>query len=238
MAAPAADADVLVLGTAHVLDLAGPIRATLADRPLDAIAIELDDERAPYVLAPTPPSGGRARVPLFVRLWSVLQRRLGADLGAGAPGAEMRVAAAIAHERRLPLFLVDDPIRAMMARLVASMPLRERVTLLVGAVVGLFLPSRLVRAQVETYAERPGDVLDDLRAASPTIARVLLDERNEHMAERIAEIRRRGFRRIAVVVGDAHVAGLAAGLARREVPHATLGFGALRRLTAPSSSSS
>lgn len=238
MAETSEPGSVLVIGTAHVVDLAGPIRAALAGRTLDAIAIELDAERARVLFSPPGPAGRPAAVPLFARLWSLLQRRLGADLGAGTPGAEMRTAAAIARERNLPLFLIDDPVRAMLQRLLAVMPFKERVSLLVGSVVGLFLPSGLVREQMEEYVEQPDDVLADLRRASPSIARVLIDERNQHMAERIAQVVGRGFRRVAVVVGDAHVPGLRAELARREIPSEAIPFAALRALTGPSASPS
>jgi pheromone shutdown protein TraB len=230
---------VLLIGTAHVVDLAGPIRAVLAGRTLDGIALELDAERAHLLFSPGNESGQPpAQVPIFARLWSVLQRRLGADLGGGAPGSEMRTAATVARERNVPLFLIDDPVRAMLNRLLTTMPAKERVTLLVGSIAALIIPTRFVKEQIDEYADRPEAIIEELRVASPTIARVLLDERNEHMAERLAQIRGRGFRRVAVVVGDAHVAGLRAELERRGIPVEALGFSALREIRAPSSSSS
>ncbi|HTW56304.1 MAG TPA: TraB/GumN family protein [Thermoplasmata archaeon] len=238
MAAAALGAPVLVIGTAHVIDLAGPLRSVLGDRPLDGIAVELDAERAPAVLGPKP-AGGRARdVPLFARLWGLLQRRLGAELGGGAPGAEMRAAADVARARGLPLFLIDDPIRATLARLLATMPFKERVTLVAGAVVGLFVPARVVSGQLEHYVDEPTEMIAELRRASPTIARVLIDERNEHMADRVATIRARGAGRLAVVVGDAHVTGLRIALGQRGVPTEGLPFRDLRGLRGPSSSPS
>jgi pheromone shutdown protein TraB len=233
---------VLLVGTAHVVDLSGPIRSLLATRPLDGVALELDAERAGPVLGPATPPGAGARpaapTPFFARLWAVVQRRLGADLGAGAPGSEMRSAAAVARERNLPLFLIDDPARLTLARLVRSMPLKERVGLVLGAVVGLLVPSRVVAGEMERYTEAPGEMIDDLRRASPTVARVLIDERNARMAERLAELRARGFLRLVAVVGDAHLPGLSAELDRRGVPVERVSFRELRALTGPSSSPS
>jgi pheromone shutdown protein TraB len=236
--ASTAQAPVLLLGSAHVIDLAEPIRRRLNERPLDGIAVELDGERAAALLAPEPGPRGTRGVPLVARLWAVLQRRLGADLGGGGPGAEMKVAAAVARERSLPLFLIDDPIRMTLANLLTSMPLKERVTLLVGAVVGLFVPSRVVAREVDRYTEDPSEFASELRRASPTLARVLLDDRNEHMADRLASLRAQGYGRVAVVVGDAHVPGLAAALRRRGVPVEAVGFRELRPATGPSSSPS
>lgn len=229
---------VLVLGTAHVIDLGGPIRSALAGRSLDGIAIELDAERAQVLLSGPRRHDRSGSMPLFARLWQLLQRRLGADLGAGMPGAEMRTAAQIARERRLPLFLIDDPVRAMLQRLLLTMPFKERIALLVGSVVGLFVPTGVVKEQMEEYVAEPDAVVGELRRASPTIARVLIDERNAHMAERLAQLRSKGFLRIAVVVGDAHVPGLRAELDRRSIPSEAIPFATLRGLRGPSASPS
>lgn len=232
------EAPVLVVGAAHVVDVGAPLRRVLGGRALDAIAVELDSERAARVLAGKPEAAGGSDAPFFLRLWSVLQRRLGAQIGAGEAGAEMKAAADFAHEASLPLFLIDDPIRETLTSLLRSMSGRERVSLLVGALVGLLIPSRLVERQLDRYNEAPSDYLEEVRRVYPGVARVLLDDRNEHMADRLAEIRRRGYGRVAAVVGDAHVAGLAGALRRRGVPVETCSFGALRAVRGPSAGSS
>ncbi len=226
-------APVLVVGAAHVVDLNAPLRALFQDRPLDAIAIELDAERASQLLAPRPESRRGSGGPIFLKLWALLQRRLGSEIGGGVAGAEMKTAADIAQERKLPLFLIDDPIRETLTRLVRSMSLRERVSIVAGAVIGLFVPTRLVERQLENYTESPTQYMDEVRQVYPTIARVLLDDRNEHMADRLTELRKRGYGRVAAVVGDAHVPGLADALRRRGVPVETVPFRQLRATTAP-----
>ena len=228
---------MLLLGAAHVIDLSTPIRRTLADRVLDGIAVELDRERAAALFDPPDPGAKRAPgIPLVARLWGLLQRRLGSEIGGGA-GEEMKVAARIAHERELPLFLIDDPIRATLTSLLTSLSLKERVSLVVGAVVGLFVPARVVTEQMDRYADDPQEFETELRRASPTLAKVLLDDRNEHMADRLAGLRARGYGRLAAVVGDAHLPGLVQALHRRGVPVETIGFRELRAI-GPSSSSS
>jgi len=229
---------VLLLGSAHVVDLSEPLRRVLSERVLDAIAVELDPERAQSLMAP---EGSRRRSgssPLFARLWSVVQRRLGAEIGGGVPGAEMKVAISVAADRSLPVFLIDDPIRVTLANLVRSMPFKERVTLVASGIIGVFLPSRVVRDEMDRYSESPGEYTDELRRVSPTTARVLLDDRNEHMADRLATLRHQGYGRMAAVVGDAHLTGLQAALARRGVPSETVRFSELRAATASSLGSS
>jgi len=232
------EAPVLLLGAAHVVDLSEPLRRMLSERVLDALAVELDAERAQALMTEGSPHQRSGSAPLFARLWGVLQRRLGAEIGAGVPGAEMKVAMAVGRERNLPVFLIDDPIRVTLANLVRSMSFKERVTLVASGVVGLFLPSRLVVREMDRYAESPAEYTEELRRVSPTTARVLLDDRNEHMADRLASLRLQGYTRMAAVVGDAHLEGLRAALGRRGLPSEVVRFSELRAATAPSPGSS
>ncbi|MCI4329060.1 MAG: hypothetical protein L3J86_05695, partial [Thermoplasmata archaeon] len=129
-------APVLLIGSAHVIDLRADLRRVLADRTLDAVAVELDAERAEAVLSPEPTGGsGRAGGPIFHHLWARMQRRLGEQMGGGLPGSEMRAAAEIAHERHLPLLLIDDPIRETLGRMIRAMSFRERISLVLGGMI-------------------------------------------------------------------------------------------------------
>ncbi len=230
-----AEAPILLVGAAHVVDLEPALRRLLRDRPLDGVAVELDDERARALLAPPETAPGRrGRVPVVLRLWGHLQRRLGEEMGGGVAGAEMVVAARIAQERGVPLLLIDDPIRETLPKLLGSLSLRERLSLVVGSIVGLFVPARLVQRQLDRYNEAPAPFLEEVRSAYPGLARVLIDDRNEHMARRLGEARGRGVGRIAAVVGDAHVPGLVAALARRGIPTEAVPLRELlERATAP-----
>lgn len=225
---------ILLLGSAHVIDLSGPIRERLTAMPLQAVALELDPQRAAVLQEhPGGEKGRRTSGPALIRLWGLLQRRLGSELGAGA-GGEMRAAAQFARERQLPVFLIDDPLNQTIRRLLGSLSPIERIRLLAGAMLGLVIPARMVQGELDHYSEAPTDYTDQIRDGFPTVARVLIDERNEHMAGRLEELFRRGLRHIAVVVGDAHVAGLAAELRKRQLPVETVSLGQLRSpVTAP-----
>ncbi len=232
MYASTIESPILLVGVAHVVDLTEPLRRVLGERPLDGVAVELDVERADALLRSPGGPERRRSGPLFVRFWSVIQRRLGSEIGGGTPGAEMKAAALIARDRHLPLFLIDDPLRTTIVNLVRTMPFKERVQLLFGAFVGLFVPARVVEREIDRYVVAPTDYTEQLRQASPTLARVLIDDRNEHMADRLVQLRGRGYGRMAAVVGDAHVTGLKNALGRRGVPTETVTFGELRGLTA------
>ncbi len=219
---------ILLIGSAHIVDLSGPIRERLSALPLQAVALELDAERAAVLEGP-PGTTARRRgsSPLLIRFWGALQRRLGEELGQGA-GGEMRAAAQFAREQHLPIFLIDDPFNLTVRRLLSSLSPSERIRLLLGAVLGLVIPARTVKRELDRYSEVPTDYTDQIRTQFPSVARVLIDERNQHMASRLEEMWRRGLRHIAVVVGDAHVPGLTEELQKRQLPVETVSLGQLR----------
>ena len=236
MYASTTESPVLLVGTAHVVDLSVPLRHLFEARPFDAVALELDADRAAVLHEGSTAPGGGSGLPVFVRLWGVLQRRLGTTIGGGVPGAEMKVAAELAGERKIPVFLIDDPLRETVLKLVRTLPLKERVTLLVAAILGLFVPPNVVEDEMNRYSERPQEYSEELRRVSPTVARVLLDERNERMADRLRALRQRGFGRVVAIVGDAHLTGLTDALHRRGVAVEALPLRTLRGATAPLSS--
>ncbi len=219
--ATATDPKVLLVGVAHVLDLESGLDRVLASFHPQALAVELDPERAEVLSERVRDReraeekgterqprrrGGGGEAPLLLRLWARMQDRFAADLG-GVPGEEMLQVGAFAKKRSLPCFLVDDPIRQVAPRLLSSLSPRERVKLLASTVLALFIPSRVVEREIAEYSQHRDEYLGALRQQYPSLARVLLDERNVHMAERIAALAR-SYGRVAAVVGDAHVTGL------------------------------
>ncbi|MHB1435392.1 MAG: TraB/GumN family protein [Thermoplasmata archaeon] len=231
MAASEPGPTVVLVGTAHVIDLAEPIDRVFRRYHPDAVGVELDRARADALLSGAPRSG--AGGPLLLRLWAAAQRRLGAEIGGGSPGEEMRSAAVRALADRLPLYLIDDSVRETMGHLMRGLAPKERLQLLIGGVIGLVLPSRLVRREVDRYAQAPGEYLSDLREASPQLARVLIDDRNRRMADRITEIVARGHRRPLIVVGDAHRPGIESALRARGLEVVPIPFAELDRLRGP-----
>ncbi|MDE1821743.1 MAG: TraB/GumN family protein [Euryarchaeota archaeon] len=234
----APDPSVLLVGVAHVLDLESGLDRVLAAYHPKALAVELDPERAQLLSSRVQertsaqaegkpmPARPRSEAPLTLRLWAKLQDRFASDLG-GVPGEEMLQVGAFAKRRSLPCFLVDDPLRQVAPRLLGALSPRERVKLLVSTLVALFIPTRVVEREIHQYEEHREEYLGVLREQYPTVTRVLLDERNAHMAERIAALAR-SYGPVAAVVGDAHVGGLAQALAGTGFPVKEVRLEALR----------
>lgn len=219
----AKDPKVLLVGVAHVLDLEKGLDRVLGDYRPSALAVELDPERAEALTerARERDAGGPGErpsskgAPIMLRLWARFQDRLASDMG-GIPGEEMLQVGAFAKRRSLPCFLVDDPIRTIAPRLLSALTPKERVRLLVSTVIAMVIPTRLVEKEIASYSEHRDEYLEVMRTQLPTVTRVLLDERNQHMAERLVALAR-SYGRVAAVVGDAHVTGLGSAIGQSGV---------------------
>jgi pheromone shutdown protein TraB len=200
---------IVLLGVAHVIDLKEKLTAALKEFKPNAIAIELDPDRLRALLEKA--QGGNKGplgrdIPFTMRLWAHMQDRLASQLG-DVPGSEMLLALDVSKDLKVPLVLIDDPLSTVAPRLINGLSPKERVLLLVSSVVAFITPSKVVKKELEHYSESREDYVQAMRAQFPTVARVLLDERNVHMAERLKLLSKQ-FERIAVVLGDAHVAGI------------------------------
>ena len=207
---------ILLLGVAHVVDLRASLTAKLREFAPGAIALDLDPDRLQSLVERArDPSAAhtRARAPVILRLWSSVQERLASEMGE-MPGAEMLIAMEVARELGIPTFLIDDPLQQVAPRLLHDLTPKERVQLLISSVIALFVPARVVKRELQNYTEEREQYMAAMREQFPTVTRVLLDERNGHMADRLAALGTK-YERVVAVLGDAHLSGIEALLRPR-----------------------
>ena len=198
---------ITIVGVGHVFDLRRQIRDIIAARNPRVVGIELD--RARFVALQGRDRGGDA--PLVYRLLAFFQERI-ADKYGGRVGEEMLAAADAARESGAELALIDEDASAIFQRVWGSMSFEERVKLFFSAVAGVFVSRRRVEKELSRFQENNASYMEEFGAEFPNIKRVLIDERDAHMARAIRDLH--GTRgRIVAVVGDGHVEGLRRQLA-------------------------
>ncbi len=214
--------EILLLGTAHVSqESIDAVRAAIEREPLDGVCVELDTRRRAALEA-----GQRfesldlrevlrqRQVPslLVTLLLAGFQRRIGSELGV-APGSELLEAVRAAEARDIPVALVDRDVGITLRRAWAAMSWRTRFQFVVMLLASLFADDEISEDDLREL--RRGDVLNrvigELGEAFPGLKRVLIDERDRYLCERI---RRAPGDRVLAVVGAGHVAGIEAELAR------------------------
>lgn len=148
---------------------------------------------------------------LFANLiMTAFQKRLGSRLGV-KPGAEMFEAANVAEKLNSELVLADRDVKITLQRTWRGMPFWGKMKVLGQLLASLFIREEISKEEIEKLKE--SDALSEavkmLAEQSPEMKRILIDERDQYMAEKI---RQSMGKLIVAVVGAGHVKGLTAEL--------------------------
>jgi len=216
--------EFVLVGTAHIsrhsVDL---VREVIEKERPDAVCIELDDRRFEALsheqrweqLDLIQVIRSKQLATLIVNLLlASYQKRLGGKLGV-TPGSELLEAARVAEECEIPISLCDRDIRVTLRRAWAALSWWRKLTLVSGFAGSAFDSPELSEEDLEQLKQK--DVLSELMLelgeAMPDLKRVLIDERDAYLAEKIR--RTEGDLRVAVV-GAGHVQGMLEALREGE----------------------
>ncbi|MBW2363325.1 MAG: TraB/GumN family protein [Deltaproteobacteria bacterium] len=212
--------EFLLVGTAHISrESADLVREVIeAERP-DAVCVELDAQRFAALsqkrrfdsLDLKQVIRSRQLAPLIANLLlASYQKRLGGALGV-APGTELMEAAHTAERLGIPMSLCDRDVRITLRRAWAAMSFWKKSRLVSEFLASAFDHQEIDEAELRRLRE--GDVLSELMAelgqAMPELKRVLIDERDTYLSQRIRET---DGQRVVAVVGAGHVEGMRAAL--------------------------
>ena len=218
-----------ILGTAHVArSSVEAVRHHIEAFEPDVVAVELcptrhealrSDRRLDREGLLKVVKEGKAPLVLLQSLLAAEQRRMGLSEGE-QPGAELLAAVQEAEARALEVELVDRDIQTTLRRAWRTMRMRERARLLWALIAeedeedeALDLEAMLGDGDLLS------DLLDELRTISPGAGRVLIDERDAYIAEKVRRLEARG--RVLVVVGAGHLRGIAQRLDEEQGPEET-----------------
>jgi pheromone shutdown-related protein TraB len=213
------DREVVLVGTAHVSEESRKeVKETIDEEDPDLVGVELDENRLKSLRED---SGwkdlnlseaireGQAPLLLTNLLLSIYQRSLGLEQGI-KPGEEMLDAVELAEKNSIDYSLLDRDINETLSRAFSELSIWEKFKLLAS-----FMMPQESDVEVENLKE--GDILDtlveELREEFPSLNRVFLDERNSYMAEKLLD---QDFEKAVVVVGAAHLEGLAQDLEEKK----------------------
>lgn len=210
------DREIFLVGTAHVsqesVDLVKQVIAT--EKP-DCVCVELDDKRYKAL-------SGRKRwesldlkeiirkkqlSTLLVNLvLSSYQKKLGMQLGV-MPGSELLEATRVAEEYSIPVSLCDRDVRVTLRRAWHETSFLKKGYLLATLLVSLFDKTEITEEKLEQLKKKDvlSELMSELGEAMPELKRVLIDERDVYLAEKI---KMSGGSKLVAVVGAGHVEGI------------------------------
>jgi len=215
-----------LLGTAHVSRASvDAVRALVADRPFDAIAVELCEARYNGMRNPSALNSldlfrvvreGKTGMVAANLALSAYQRRLAEQLGV-EPGAEMRAGFEEADARGLPVWRIDRDVGITLRRTYAAVGWWDRIKLMSGLMASVLVDDGVDEAEIERL--KKGDVLESTFAEfarrSAGLHTALIAERDRFMASALrhqAETTVTRPTRVLVIVGAGHLSGLASHL--------------------------
>ena len=215
---------IILLGTSHIAEESvAAIKQALAKHEPGMVAVELDEGRLDALIHKRRRASFFQLVPqvgitgaVFAALGGYVQKKLGAHVGV-LPGADMLAAVRSAQKKKLPVFLIDQPIEITLRHFSTAFTFREKLRLLGDIILAVFFPRRqmkqcglftldLSKVPPKKLIER---LIREIKKRYPSLYRVLIHERNEYMAYQLVRLaHQHPDTKILAVVGAGHEEGM------------------------------
>jgi len=208
--------EFILVGTAHISqESVELVRVVIEQEAPDVVCIELDAQRHEALSQEDRWEQLDLREVIRKRQLATLlanlllasyQKRLGGQLGV-MPGSELLEASRVASDRGIPIALCDRDIRVTLRRAWHSLGWWRKLELMSTMLVSAFDNTELSEEDLRRIRRKDvlNELMTELGEAMPTLKRVLIDERDAYLAQRIREAEGDC---IVAVVGAGHVAGL------------------------------
>lgn len=210
------DRRIILVGTAHVSRASAElVEKVIREYQPDCVSIELCEPRFESLKEPSRWQqtniseiirSGRAYVLLTQLLLMSFQKRL-ADQFDVVPGEEMRRAISVADELNTRIEVIDRDIKITLKRAWSNAGMLSIMRLSLSLVASLFSTEEISEDVIEELKQ--GDallaVMSEFGAFLPGVKEVLIDERDQYMAEKL---RVGPGKTVVAVVGAGHVPGM------------------------------
>ncbi len=193
---------ITLVGVGHVFDIGAQVRDVILQRSPSVVCVELDAAR--YHALMTQDVRGGAPLPYralaFFQKW--IAKKYGQDVG-----QEMVAAVQSAQQIGARVAFIDMDSMQIFQRFWHLMTFKERVKLVFALVTSIFVRKKTVDKEIRRFEEREAEYMETFGSEFPSAKKVLIDDRNIHMATVIRKLSEE-FGDLLAVVGDGHVDGL------------------------------
>ena len=215
---------ITLIGTGHIFNLSAALLSIFDEKQPDIIGVELDPQRYQAILLrntdPASYHAAKKHLPLIYRMLAQFQENMAEEYGVNA-GDEMLSAIHYAQSHQLPVAFIDTNTQQLFTHMWNTMPFFEKFRLLFSGIAGLFVSKKRVEEELKNYQQHYDSYLTEIGKKFPTIKRTLIDDRNQHMAQRLMDLNGKHHTIIACV-GDGHVPGISTLLEQQHIPFETI----------------
>jgi len=209
---------ILLIGTAHIsqesVDL---VEKVISREQPDCVCLELDEKR--YTSLTQKKKWQSLDLKQIIKdkqlstlmvnlLMASYQKKLGGQLSV-KPGAELLAAANTATANDIPIALCDRDVRITLRRAWKSTSFFKKGYLLATLFASLFDSTEISEEKLAEMKKQDilSELMDEMGTALPDVKKVLIDERDIYLSEKIKEAT---GERLVAVVGAGHVGGIKA----------------------------
>ncbi|MFH1197578.1 MAG: TraB/GumN family protein [bacterium] len=210
------DKEYIIIGTAHISKKSAELvhDIILKEEP-DAVCIELDNQRFAALSEQHRWDAmdlkeiikKKQLTTLFINiLLAAYQKKLGVKLGT-TPGIELIEAVKTAQSLNIPVVLCDRDVKITLRRTWNSMSFWQKIKFLSVSIASLFDKREITEEKLNEIKDKDiiSELINDLGAQLPVLKRVLIDERDVYISQKMLETK---GRKIVSVVGAGHVEGI------------------------------
>jgi len=221
---------ITLIGTGHVFDLSSALLKIFDEKNPEVICVELDAQRYNALMMrasdPEKYKTHSKNLPIVYKLLARFQDSMAEKYGVTA-GEEMLTAINYAGSHQLPVEFIDMNAQVLFTKMLKSMKFSERIKLFLTGIGGFFISKGRVEKELDKFEDDLDKYIAEIGEKFPTIKRVLIDERNEHMAQRLVDVSQR-FNNVLTLVGDGHIPGVTKLLNDKNVVFETVRLSELR----------
>ena len=203
---------IVLVGVAHVFpESMREVEEVISNEVPQIVAVELCRRR--YLELMRGPEErkstqtGFSTTALFAKVLNFFQERIGRQTGM-MPGEEMLTAIQKAEEIGAEVNLIDRDINLTLQRLMGKMTFWDKCKIAVQLLFSFFYRGDELKYEDLNEEEVIDRLIETLKDTSEPAYDVLIEERNQYMAERITEILGQRTGKIVCVVGAGHLRGL------------------------------
>ncbi|VVB75895.1 TraB family protein [Candidatus Tiddalikarchaeum anstoanum] len=205
--------DITLVGTAHVSrESRDSVHKIIEELKPDVVGVELCQKRFDSLTKPAMSdknitntiSKSDFKHLIFQTLLTWYEQRIAKNVKVDV-GSEMLEAIKIASKNNIPIALLDRDITATMSRLLNGLSTYEKVQLFFD--IFRSLSDKVSEEDIEKLKEHNtvDALIDELGESSPVLKKVLLDERDEYIANQIGGIKEK---KVVAFLGAAHIKGV------------------------------
>ncbi|HEC82271.1 MAG TPA: hypothetical protein ENI53_00090, partial [Thermoplasmatales archaeon] len=107
----------------------------------------------------------------------------------------------------IPLYYIDMDSREIINKLWSNLSFRKKISILLSSFLSLFVSRKRIEREIKNFEKDGEKTIKKFEKEMPELKRILIDERNEYMANKLRDILNEN-NKVVAIVGEGHIVGL------------------------------